>query len=411
VLAVQDQKIGPACPDKGGKFVGSGELACFEPGAADGDKRVVCAVHGKAHSDAPAIAQGARQGHHALHMPMAEFPAAIAADQGQMFTETESAGFHLTNFKERMAKKRLTREPGMTPGKTLLIISGGIATADAARRAKKMGLTVVMSDGDPQAPGFAFADSCLIADAYASPETAAAAERYSRKIRKIDGVIGIAVQAPLTVATVAQRLRLPGLPVHVAELIEDRLALKKCFVSAGIASPWFAEVRTPQELQRAVIAQGRDLVIAPVGGRGAMQRLAEVEDLAGAFLLARSQSVSERVMVEKSPDGPRLFTQSLVSNGRCFTPCLFDRDKDRTRPSLQPEDIQARVRDLVARAASAAGVSDGAVMAEIVLDHGEPALLTLGASLSGEAVHDAGMDLTAAAIRQALGENHETIEG
>jgi hypothetical protein len=125
----------------------------------------------------------------------------------------------------------------MASGKTLLIISAGAGAAYAARRAKEMGLTVVMSDADPQAPGFAFADSCLIADAYAPPETAAAAERYSRKIRRIDGVIAVAAQAPLTAAIVAQRLRLPGLPVHVAELIEDRLALRKCFVSAGIASP------------------------------------------------------------------------------------------------------------------------------------------------------------------------------
>ena len=47
----------------------------------------------------------------------------------------------------------------------------------------------------------------------APAETAAAAERYNRKIRKIDGVICVAADAPVTAATVAQRLRLPGLPV------------------------------------------------------------------------------------------------------------------------------------------------------------------------------------------------------
>src|ERR1700722_15809598 len=257
----------------------------------------------------------------------------------------------------------------MASGKTLLIISAGTGAAYAARRAKEMGLAVVMSDADPQAPGFAFADSCLIADAYAPSETAAAAERYNRKIRKIDGVIAIAAQAPLTAATVAQRLRLPGLPVHVAELIEDRLALRKCFVSAGIASPWFAEVRTPQELQRAVIAQGRDLVIAPLGGRGefATQHLAGVEDLAGAFMLARSQSASERVMVEKIPEGPRIFAQSLVIAGRCLTPRLFDRGDNGTTPCRQPQDMQVRVQELVARAACAAGISDGAITADIVV--------------------------------------------
>ena len=101
-------------------------------------------------------------------------------------------------------------------GKTLLLLSGAQAAIAQALREKGHALAVM--DADPQAPAFAFADSCLIADVYGPMETAAAAERYSRKIRKIDGVICVAADAPVTAATVAQRLRLPGLLVHIAEL-------------------------------------------------------------------------------------------------------------------------------------------------------------------------------------------------
>src|SRR5471032_2246952 len=205
-------------------------------------------------------------------------------------------------------------------GKTILIISGGIEAVDAARRAKELGHYVVVSDRDTTAPGFQYADSCLIADVYGATETAAAAERYHRKIRKIDGVICVAADAPITAATVAQRLRLPGLPIHVAELACDKLAMKKCFVSAGVAVPWFAEVRTPQELQRVAIERGRDLVIKPVDSRGSrgVQRVAQVEDLSKAFLFARSHSPSERVMVEQYLSGPQVSTESVIVNGRCF---------------------------------------------------------------------------------------------
>ncbi|HKQ11139.1 MAG TPA: hypothetical protein VJS85_08125, partial [Rhizomicrobium sp.] len=151
--------------------------------------------------------------------------------------------------------------------KTLLIISGGAASVDVARRAKDSGHAVVVSDADPQAPAFAFADSCLIADVHGAVETAAAAERYSRKIRRIDGVLCTA-DAVLTTATVADRLRLPGPPLHVAELVNDRLLIGRCFASAGIAAPWHGEIFTPQELQRAMIARGRDLVVKSVENRG-----------------------------------------------------------------------------------------------------------------------------------------------
>src|SRR6201985_2478820 len=227
----------------------------------------------------------------------------------------------------------------MGSGKTLLIVSGGIEAAGAARRAKDMGLHVGVWDIDAQAPGCAFADCCLIADVYGPLETAAAAERYSRKIRKIDGVLCVAADAPVTAATVAQRLRLPGLPVHVAELACDKLAMKKCFRSAGVNIPWFSEVSTPQELQRIAVERGRDLVIKPVDSRGSrgVQRVAQVEDLTKAFMLARSHSPTQRVMVEQYLDGPQVSTESIVVNGRCFTPGFSDRNYeylDRYAPSF-----------------------------------------------------------------------------
>jgi len=310
-------------------------------------------------------------------------------------------------------------------GKTILIISGGIEAVDAVKRAKELGHTVVVSDRDPHAPGFALADSCLIADVYGATETAAAAERYHRKIRKIDGVICVAADAPITAATVAQRLRLPGLPIHVAELACDKLAMKKCFVSAGVAVPWFAEVRTPQELQRVAIERGRDLVIKPADSRGSrgVQRVAQVEDLTAAFLLARSHSPTERVMVEQYLSGPQVSTESVVMGGRCFTPGFSDRNYEYLEryapffienggdlPSHLPEGVQAKVRDLVARAASAMGITDGTVKGDIVVHDGEPYMIELAARLSGgffctrEIPLNTGVDFIGAAIKIALGE-------
>jgi biotin carboxylase len=313
----------------------------------------------------------------------------------------------------------------MTSGKTLLIVSGGIEAADAAKRAKDMGHMVVVSDIDPNAPGFAFADSCLIADVYGPEETAAAAERYNRKIRKIDGVLCVAADAPITAAKVAERLGLPGLPVHVAELACDKLAMKKCFRAAGVAVPWFQEVATPQELQRIAVERGRDLVIKPVDSRGSrgVQRVAQVQDLAKAFVLAQSYSPTQRVMVEQYLDGPQVSTESLVTGGQSFTPGFSDRNYEFLEryapffienggdlPSHLPAETQAKVRDLVARAASAMGVREGTVKGDIVVHDGEPYMIELAARLSGgffctrEIPLNTGVDFIGAAIRIALGE-------
>jgi biotin carboxylase len=309
--------------------------------------------------------------------------------------------------------------------KTLLIVSGGIEAADAARRAKEMGLFVVVSDRDPDAPGFAYADSRLIADVYGPDETASAAERYSRKVRRIDGVICVAADAPLTVATVLQRLGLPGLSLESARLASDKLAMKECFARAGVPVPWFSAVETRQALARMAIARGRDLVIKPVDSRGSrgVQRVADVKDLDAAFALAQSHSPTGRVMAEQYLAGPQVSTESVVVDGDCFTPGFSDRNYEFLEryapffvenggdlPSRLPTDVQDKIKAVVARAAAALGIVNGTVKGDIVVHDGEPYVLELAARLSGgffcsqEIPLSTGVDFLGAAIRVALGE-------
>jgi biotin carboxylase len=315
--------------------------------------------------------------------------------------------------------------------KTLLIVSGGIEAADAARRAREMGLTVVVSDRDPEAPGFAFADSVLIADVYSAEETAAAAERYSRKIRKIDGVICVAADAPVTAATVAARLGLPGISIATAEIACDKLAMKRRFAERGLPVPWFSEVETAQALQRIAIERGSNLVIKPVDSRGSrgVQRLAQVKDVVKAFVLARQHSPTQRVMVEDYLSGPQVSTESIVIDGVCHTPGFSDRNYEHLDtyapffvenggdlPSHLPETVQAKVRDVVGRAANALGVVNGTVKGDIVVHDGEPFLIELAARLSGgffctrEIPLNSGVDFIGCAIRAALGERVATGE-
>jgi biotin carboxylase len=288
-----------------------------------------------------------------------------------------------------------------------------------------MGLTVVVSDRDPEAPGFAFADSCLIADVYGASETAAAAERYNRKIRRIDGVICVAADAPLTAATVASRLGIPGISVAAAELACDKLAMKRRLAECGVPVPWFCEVTTVQQLQRAAIERGNNLVIKPVDSRGSrgVQRVAKVRDLAKAFALARSHSPTQRVMVEEYLEGPQVSTESIVIDGVCHTPGLSDRNYEfldtyapffvengGDLPSHLPPDVQDGIKSVVSSAAAALGVSRGTVKGDIVVHNGRPYVIELAARLSGgffctrEIPLNTGVDFVGCAIRLALGE-------
>ena len=313
----------------------------------------------------------------------------------------------------------------MEKGRTLLIISGGIEAADAAKRAREMGLHVVVSDIDPHAPGFAFAHDRLIADVYGPEATLAAAECYHREVRRLDGVICVAADAPLTAALVAERLKLPGISLATAKLACDKLAMKERFRDAGVPVPWFRAIVSLSELSEVLKARGTDLVIKPVDSRGSrgVQRLARVADFGAAFALAQRHSPTGRVMVEDYLAGPQVSTESIVCNGICHTPGFSDRNYELLEvhapffienggdlPSRLPPDAQAKVKDVVARAAAALGVRNGTVKGDIIVHRDEPYVIELAARLSGgffctrEIPLNTGVDFIGCAIRVALGE-------
>jgi biotin carboxylase len=300
--------------------------------------------------------------------------------------------------------------------KTLLVVSGGGEAVDIARRAKELGCYVVVSDRDLNAPAFAFSDSCLIADASAADETAAAAERFSRKIRKIEGVIAGSDDATTT-ASVAARLGLLGITSDLASALGDRLATKQRLLAAGIPIPWFSPVATVPALQRIAIERGPKLVIEAVESTvPAVRCIVGAQEMEDAFVWARQHSPAQRVMVEEHLEGPRVFAESLVIGGRCFTPVVADRTgyddgfaNGYDLSTALPPESEANVKRAVAQAAAALGLSNGAFGCEIVMRGEEPHVTGVTAGLSGVFATRliplcTGVDFLAAAVQVALGD-------
>ena len=113
--------------------------------------------------------------------------------------------------------------------KTILIISGSNEAIPGIQLAKKMGLYVVVSDMNYNAPGFQYADARIIASTYDVDSTVKKAKYYDSNIKKIDGVMCIAADVPFTVASIAKELRLPGITVEAAKLATNKLAMKNKF--------------------------------------------------------------------------------------------------------------------------------------------------------------------------------------
>jgi biotin carboxylase len=311
--------------------------------------------------------------------------------------------------------------------RTLLIVSGGREAVAGIRTARTMGLHVLVSDGDPAAPGLAEAHERLLASTYDVTATVRAARRYHRHTRPIDGVIGIASDIPLTVAGVAHELGLPGVSLDTARLSADKLAMKRRLAEHGVAIPDFAPTPTAADLESHVARHGYPIVVKPVDSRGARGVLLLTEagcDLAWAHATALRESPSRRVMVERFLSGPQLSTESLVVDGICHTVGLADRNYRHLRhfapyviedggelPTSLDAKARAAVCEVVQHAAEALDVRSGVVKGDIVVHDGRPHVIEVAVRLSGgylcthEIPLSTGVNFVAQAIRLALGEH------
>ena len=309
--------------------------------------------------------------------------------------------------------------------KTLLVVGGGIEGVPGLEHAKRMGLRVVVSDINSEAPGFVVSDARLLASTYDIEATVASARHYHRHVGRLDGVMCIASDIPRTVAAVAADLGLPGISLESARLSGDKLDMKLKFRQDGVPVPWFSLAESAAHLRRIVTERGFPLVIKPVDSRGArgVLRLTPDVDLAWAYEFSRCESPTGRVIVEEFLAGPQISTESIVLDGVAHTPGLADRNYELLEtfaphiienggdlPTELEAPEQRAVCDLIQRAAASMGIANGVVKGDVVLHQGKPFLIELAARLSGgylcthEIPLSTGVDFLGCAIRLALGE-------
>lgn len=309
---------------------------------------------------------------------------------------------------------------------TLMIIGAGVEACEGIKIARTLGLTLVIADGNPAAPGLALADHRIIASTYDAAELARQAQALVAGGVAIHGVIAMCADVPVSVATVAQALGLPGLSLQSAHWVADKLLMKQQLQRGGIPIPKFAPVHSVAEVTELSAWLGLPFVIKPVDSRGArgVLLLDRPEQFAEAFAIARGESPTGRVMVEEYLAGPQISTETLVDDGRCYTLGFSDRNYEwleKTRPfmienggdspsALTPE-ARADVIATVERAALCLGITSGVAKGDMVLTADGARVIEIAGRLSGgyfsttQIPLATGVNFIEQAIRLALGEH------
>ena len=315
--------------------------------------------------------------------------------------------------------------------KTILIISGGTESIFGIKRAKELGYFVVVTDGNSNAPGFKYADDCILASTYDIDQTLKKVLDYDKKQRKINGVICIASDVPKTVAAISSHLNLISVSMNVAQICSDKFVMKKFFKSKNIPIPWFREISSKEQLKDYLLKSDSQFVIKPVDSRGArgVLRISNKSDLIKSYNYSYSFSQVGKVILEKFISGPQLSTESIIINKKIYHVAFADRNYqflERFSPNiienggqlpsqLSPEIIR-KTGILLEKVSRVFDIENGILKGDIVIENNEPLIIEVAPRLSGgyfsthQIPMSTGVDLLGLALKQAMGElNSETV--
>ena len=309
--------------------------------------------------------------------------------------------------------------------KTILIISGGTESIFGIKRAKELGYFVVVTDGDPNAPGFKYADDCILASTYDIEDTLKKVIKYDEAKRKINGVICIASDVPKTVAAISSYFNLISVPIEVARICSDKYEMKKFFRLKNIPVPWFKEISSFEDLKNNVLNSNSQFVIKPVDSRGArgVLKISNKSDLAESYNYSLSFSNVGKVILEKFISGPQLSTESIILNKKIFHVAFADRNYEfleRFSPNIienggqLPSQLSPKIIKktgiLLEKVSKALNIENGILKGDIVIKKNEPLVIEVAPRLSGgyfsthEIPMSTGVDLLGLALKQAMGE-------
>ena len=308
--------------------------------------------------------------------------------------------------------------------RVLMAIGGGKESLPGLDIARSLGLELIVVDGDPQAPGFELADRVLCISTYDSSAVLAATRELIASGHRPDGVIAMCADVPVTVATIASALGLPGLDLATAHRVADKLVMKQCLGDAGIPIPKFCPVSSETPFDDLADRVGVPFVIKPVDSRGArgVQLVDTQSGLPAAIAEAMAHSPTSRVMAESFVVGPQVSTETLVDQGQCLTPGFSDRNYEwleETHPyfienggdapsHLTPHQ-QRHIRETAEAAALALGIRCGVAKGDMVLSEQGPVVIEIAGRLSGgyfstlQIPLATGVNFVEQAIRLAMG--------
>jgi len=282
---------------------------------------------------------------------------------------------------------------------TIIILGAGVMQGPAINIAKELGFFTIALDGSSSAPCIPLADKFEQIDLKNKEEI----ENFAYNVQKSSGRLGIMTAGTdfsASVAWVAERLGLPGIPYEAALNASDKSRMRECFKKASLPSPEFITITADSKLPAvdSLLPIKFPVVVKPVdnmGSRGC-RRVDNFEELKKAAETALSFSRSGRAIIENYMEGHEFSVDAIVCHGQITICGLADRhiffppyfiEMGHTMPTVIEEKKQQALLETFREGIHALALdgkeSIGAAKGDIKLTAKGPMIGEIAARLSG----------------------------
>ena len=310
---------------------------------------------------------------------------------------------------------------------TILILGAGIMQTPAIRIAKEQGWKVICADGNANAPAVNDVDQFLNIDL----KDLVGLEEAARQIMETEGLNGVftaGTDFSASVAWVAEKLGLPGLPYYSALNATDKIRMRSYFKQNNVSSPGFIELSQDMEFLNEISSLKFPLVVKPVDSMGArgVKKIKDITELHKAVENALQYSRTDRVIVEEFIEGEEYSIDALVQNGEItiyglavrhiFFPPYFI-EMGHTIPALLDSEKQKLIEDEFKKGIKALGINNGAAKGDIIYSENGPVIGEIAARLSGGYMsgwtfpYASGIESTRGAMEIAMGLSPDQYDG
>ena len=307
----------------------------------------------------------------------------------------------------------------------LIMPSATYRAEDFVRAASALGAEVVVASEHRFALADVMEDRSLVVDLGRAEVSAEKILAFARR-KPLDAVIGVDDQGVELAAHASAKLGLPHNPPGAVAATTNKASMRRALEAAGVAQPAWRLLGPGEQPGRVANEVGWPCVIKPLSlsaSRGVIRAdhaaQAEAASARARAIVAEGQPGHEQpLLIERYISGEEVAVEGLLRRGRLQVLAIFDKpdplegpyfeETIYVTPSRKDNTTLERVTEATAAAATAVGLTEGPIHAELRINEQgawliEIAARSIGGLCSRALRFGVGMSLEQVLLRHALG--------